>query len=119
MLDPAADLIRSRPNCQVKVEGHTDIRPIQTREFPSNQELSEARARAIVDYFVNIERLDAKIFSTRGFGPRRPVADNETEAGRLKNRRVEILISADDLKEVSIEPTPGGTRPDRVVLELR
>lgn len=119
VLDPAADIIRDRSHCRVRVEGHCDIRPIRTEEFPSNQELSEARAKAVIDYLVGVERLDRGLFSYRGFGERRPIADNETEAGRQKNRRVEIIISGDETAETSFRPIPQGDRPGTVKIELR
>jgi flagellar motor protein MotB len=119
VLDPAAEIIRSRPGCKVRIEGHCDIRPINTAEFPSNQELSEGRAQAVRDYLVNIEKLDGSIFRTRGFGPRRPIADNETAAGRQKNRRVEIIISGDKVKDQSFKPIAPGKRPGTVKVDLR
>ncbi len=119
ILDPAADIIRSRPGCRVRIEGHTDIRPIRTPEFPSNQELSEARAQAVRDYFVQIEQLDPAIFHVRGFGPRRPVADNETAAGRQKNRRVEIIITSEEAHDESFRPVVPGRYPPAVKVDLR
>jgi large repetitive protein len=119
ILDPAAEIIRARPGCRVRIEGHTDIRPIHTERFPSNQELSDARAQAVCDYFVKTERLDAEAFSVRGFGPRRPAADNETAAGRQKNRRVEIIILGEEAEEESFKPVAPGRYPQSVKVDLR
>jgi len=119
ILDPAAEIIRARPGCRVRIEGHADIRPIHTARFPSNQELSEARAQAVYDYFVKTERLGAEIFSTRGFGPRRPVADNDTAAGRQKNRRVEIIIHSEQASEESFQPGVPGRYPQSISIDVR
>jgi flagellar motor protein MotB len=119
VLGPAADAIRSRVGWKVRIEGHCDIRPIHTAEFPSNQELSDGRSRAVRDYLVNVEKLDPALFKVRGFGERRPIADNDTEAGRQKNRRVEIIIYADEVTDRSFEPAPPGIYPETVRLDLR
>lgn len=119
VLNPAADLIRERVGWKVRIEGHCDIRPIHTRGFPSNQELSDARAQAVRDYLVNVEQLDPALFKLRGFGERRPIADNETEAGRQKNRRVEIVVYSDEVKETDFKPVPPGRYPGEVRLDLR
>ncbi|AMD01802.1 OmpA/MotB family protein [Halomonas chromatireducens] len=75
----------------VSVEGHTDSIPIATARFPSNWELSSARAIAVLRYLaelgVDIERLRAV-----GYAETRPLASNETAEGRAENRRVELLL---------------------------
>ena len=76
----------------VQVEGFTDNRPIETRQFPSNWELSAARAAAVVRLFEQQE-LEPKRLSAVGFGEHHPVADNDTEEGRAENRRVALIIS--------------------------
>jgi len=77
----------------VTVEGHTDNVPISTYRFPSNWELSAVRASSVVRLFVGSgvapERLTAA-----GYADQRPVADNATEEGRSRNRRVAILIES-------------------------
>lgn len=98
---------------KVKVEGHTDDVPINTREFPSNWELSTRRASEIVKFFI-YKGVPPDQLSAEGFAEYRPVASNLTEAGRAKNRRVELVISQDDLVK-SIQETltlgrDGGTR---------
>jgi len=78
----------------VVVEGHTDDRPIDTEQFPSNWELSTARAAASVRFLQeNAPQYDPAHFTTVGYGPYHPRASNETDEGRARNRRVEILLS--------------------------
>lgn len=78
----------------IVVEGHTDNRPIRTSQFPSNWELSGARASSVVRFFLEQEAaLDPVSYKTIGFGEFRPVATNKTAEGRGRNRRVEILFS--------------------------
>mgnify|MGYP006422866505 CR=1 FL=1 len=77
----------------VAVEGHTDSLPIRTNRFPSNWELSSARASSVVRFLQKQEDvLDPGRYVTLGYGEHRPVAPNETVGGRAKNRRVEILF---------------------------
>ena len=76
----------------IRIEGHTDDRPIHTAQFPSNWELSSARANAVVrelhDDGINGEQLLAV-----GYGSSRPAAPNTSAESRAKNRRVEIILA--------------------------
>jgi chemotaxis protein MotB len=74
------------------IEGHTDNRPINTPQFPSNWTLSGARASSVVEYFVNTHEIDRHMIAGLGRGEYFPKADNNTEAGRAANRRVEIKV---------------------------
>ncbi len=88
----------------ITVEGHTDPTPIATLQFPSNWELSGARASSVVRLFVDSGVAPQRLTAT-GYGEQRPVASNDTQEGRARNRRVTILIEAqhpDDLKELPI-----------------
>jgi chemotaxis protein MotB len=93
VLTKLAEVVRELPDNPIYVEGHTDNVPIQTREFPSNWELSAARAasvvRRLIQYGVNPARMAAV-----GFGEHHPVADNSTEVGRYRNRRVVLVLQA-------------------------
>ncbi len=94
----------------ITVEGHTDPTPIATPQYPSNWELSGARASSVVRLFVESGVAPQRLTAT-GFGEQRPVASNETQEGRARNRRVTILIEAqhpDDVKELAVsgEPLP-------------
>ncbi len=77
----------------VVVEGHTDDRPIQTATFPSNWELSGARASSVVRFFLEQDTaLDPQQYIAVGYGEHHPKQTNLTAGGRAKNRRVEILF---------------------------
>lgn len=76
----------------VRVEGFTDNLPINTRQFPSNWELSSARASAVVRLFVE-EGIVPQRLSAVGYGEHRPVADNASAEGRARNRRVILKVS--------------------------
>ena len=95
VLSSIAELLSSIDNTIV-VEGHTDNRPISTAEFPSNWELSVDRAVNVVKYFVENTGIDPKRLSATGYGEHHPVVPNDTEENMAKNRRVNILIIADD-----------------------
>jgi chemotaxis protein MotB len=77
----------------LRVEGHTDNRPISTRYYPSNWELSSARAASVVHRFARGGISPARL-SVIGFGEFRPAQSNDTAAGRNANRRVVIVILA-------------------------
>ena len=91
-LDEAAAIVRKYVGRRVSIEGHTDNVPIHTADFASNQELSQARAKAVRAYFVKLRNLDGARLTAKGWGDSHPIADNAVEAGRGKNRRVEIII---------------------------
>jgi chemotaxis protein MotB len=91
LLNQVARAIKKVPDA-VRVEGHTDNIPIQTARFPSNWELSVARAVTVVKYFVEVGGIEPRRLSAVGYGESRPRVANDTPANRMKNRRVEILI---------------------------
>jgi hypothetical protein len=90
ILDRISDLV-PRINYRVDVQGHTDSIPISTTAFPSNWELSAARAGRAVRYLVE-KGAPAERFRAIGLAETRPVASNETSDGRANNRRVEFLF---------------------------
>jgi chemotaxis protein MotB len=77
----------------VKVEGHTDSRPINTAQYPSNWELSGARASSVIRFLISDKELEPGRFIAIGYGDTRPVAPNTTADNLQKNRRVVIVIS--------------------------
>lgn len=76
----------------IRVEGHSDKDPINSRMFPSNWELSAYRAASVVRYLINTVGINKNRFVTVGYADSRPIASNETEEGKKANRRVEIVI---------------------------
>ncbi|MEC1263046.1 flagellar motor protein MotS [Bacillus swezeyi] len=92
LLHKIAVLLKTVSN-PINVEGHTDNRPISTYRFPSNWELSAARASTVIGYFTEKEKLDSSRFLAVGYADTKPVRDNRTESHMKENRRVEIVIS--------------------------
>ena len=90
-LEKLAALIQKVPY-PVRVEGHTDNVPIHTARFPSNWELSTARAVSVVKYFAESGKINPQRLSAVGYGETRPVAPNDTATNRSRNRRVEIVL---------------------------
>lgn len=76
----------------IEIEGHTDNVPMRSSKYANNNELSSARALSVFDYLMDNTSLDPARIKHSGRGEYVPVADNGTEAGRAKNRRVEIRI---------------------------
>jgi chemotaxis protein MotB len=76
----------------LRVEGHTDNVPISTAQFPSNWELSGARATNVLRYMIKNYNVDPTMLSATGYGEFRPTAENNTPEGRNKNRRVDIVL---------------------------
>jgi chemotaxis protein MotB len=89
-----AEILRRYPNL-IEVEGHTDNRAIETHEFPSNWELSAARASCVVRLMIESGIEEGRLKAI-GHAANRPVASNETSQGRLRNRRVEIQVLSGD-----------------------
>lgn len=101
LLDALAGTLQKIRN-PVRIEGHTDSVPIHNARFPSNWELSTARATTIVRYLLTRYRFEPNRLSAAGYGEFRPVASNRSEAGRLQNRRVDIVILSG--REMQAEP---------------
>ncbi|MBI5582916.1 MAG: OmpA family protein [Deltaproteobacteria bacterium] len=76
----------------IRIEGHTDNVPINTAQFPSNWELSTARATTIIRYLLTHFKFDPQKLSAAGYGEHRPVASNESLEGRNQNRRVDVVV---------------------------
>lgn len=84
---------QSRP---IRVEGHTDNTPITTAKYPSNWELSTARATNIVRYLITSHHFSPTRLSAAGYGEFKPVDNNSSIEGKQKNRRVDIVILNDN-----------------------
>lgn len=76
----------------IEIEGHTDNVPMKSAQYPSNEELSSARALSVFYYLLDNTSLNPVNMKHAGMGERMPIADNATPEGRSRNRRVEILI---------------------------
>ena len=87
MLDRVVSWLSDHPELKVEIGGHTDSRGSDAY----NQKLSENRAKAVYDYFVS-HGIDASRLSYKGYGESRPIATNETDEGRQRNRRVELQL---------------------------
>ena len=86
-----ASSLAQSPETDVAIYGHTD----NTGSREINQKLSEERAQAVSNYLIG-QKIDPNRITTRGLAYDAPIADNSTEEGRAQNRRVEILITAND-----------------------
>jgi chemotaxis protein MotB len=95
----------------LRIEGHTDNRPIATPQFPSNWELSGARAARIVR-LLESRGVDPVRMSMAGQGEHQPVADNATADGRNRNRRVVLLIL--DRSASATPPATAAATPEAV-----
>jgi outer membrane protein OmpA-like peptidoglycan-associated protein len=83
-----ATIIRASPNGRTRLEGHTDS--VGKDEY--NQKLSERRAKSVKEWLVTNEHLDAAKLIAKGWGKTKPIAPNDTDANRQKNRRLEAII---------------------------
>lgn len=91
VLSMISDILIDIPN-DIMIEGHTDDLPIRTDEFPSNWELSTARAVNVIKFLIEETDFDPAQLSAAGYSEYRPVATNDRPEGRAKNRRVEVVI---------------------------
>mgnify|MGYP004457619493 FL=1 len=96
LLSKVGDILKIYDDHMIKIEGHTDNVPISSSTFKNNMWLSTARATQVFEYFTNHKHLDPKTLETTGRSQYDPVADNKTEKGRARNRRVEIKIYTEE-----------------------
>ena len=95
VLDKVSTILKGVKDKQIQVEGHTDNVPIVSslkKKFPTNWELSTARASEVVRYLQETGGIDPKFLSATGYSEFQPVASNETDKGKQKNRRIEIVL---------------------------
>ena len=90
ILEKISTVLAVEPN-QIKVEGHTDNLPINTANFPSNWELSVIRSTNVVHILLH-DGISPDRLSAAGYGEFRPISSNDTDAGRGKNRRIDLII---------------------------
>jgi chemotaxis protein MotB len=112
VLDQMIEYLQSSGDTRlIRVEGHTDnveIGPSLKSRYPSNWELSKARANGVVRYLVEKGGLDSARLSSVGYGDSKPAASNAIEEGRTKNRRVEILLYAPESNSQESKPESPG-----------
>ncbi|MGO9947969.1 MAG: flagellar motor protein MotD [Steroidobacteraceae bacterium] len=110
VLDKLAEVLQPFPN-PIRVEGHTDNRPIHTGAFPSNWELSAARAASVVHQFTR-QGIDPLRLEIVGFGEFRPRQANDTSEGRNANRRVAVLVLEAVSPGDAVTPKPAAVSPE-------
>ncbi|MFZ5979686.1 MAG: PKD domain-containing protein, partial [Candidatus Zixiibacteriota bacterium] len=118
VLEELADSIKKYDGAEIKLEGHCDYRRIHTKKFPSNWELSFARAKSVADWLIQESGIDSTILSYEGFAATRPVDTGHTTEALQRNRRVEVFITGKkgpvvDFKAITVNEWKGTT-----VLEL-
>lgn len=87
------DILKQYSGYKIEIIGHTDNVPqTNTKRFKNNRHLSAARALAVADYLIDEKQIDERNVEFTGKGEQEPIASNETEEGRAKNRRVEIRL---------------------------
>ncbi|WP_298271207.1 flagellar motor protein MotB [Geobacter sp.] len=105
LLTKVAETLSGYSNA-LRVEGHTDNVPISSHLFPSNWELSTARATNIVHFLLKSYDFEPGLVSAAGFGEFRPIADNTSAEGRAKNRRVDIVLLSGEGEKAEPEKMP-------------
>jgi chemotaxis protein MotB len=102
LLDTLATSLVSLGN-YIRIEGHTDDVPIHNERFPSNWELSTARATAVISHLIVKFGLSPELISAAGYAEYRPSAPNDTVEGRARNRRVDVVV---------LNPAAAGAEPN-------
>jgi len=90
-LDYMADILKAESS-PIIIEGHTDNLPIKTKKYPSNYELSLARANSVKNYLVKHKGIAASRITVTGYGDSKPLVVNNTEINRYKNRRAQVVV---------------------------
>ncbi len=106
VLKQVSDILKKVADKQIRIEGHTDNVPIRGKlkeRYPTNWELSTARATNVVRYLIEEGGVDQVNLAAVGYADTRPVASNDGEEGRTTNRRIEITLYPKDLSEIAGE----------------
>jgi OOP family OmpA-OmpF porin len=105
LLDEVAQVIKDNPQIKkLRVEGHAS----SEGSDDYNLKLSDKRANAVMKYLTNQGGIDTGMLSAKGYGEAQPIASNDTEEGREKNRRVEFTILEQDVTQKKVEVTDDG-----------
>ena len=91
IIEKISDVIKESGK-SIRIEGHTDNVPINTGKYPSNWELSTARAVNVLKYLIELKDIEPWRLSAVGYGEYHPIDTNDAVDGRQKNRRVDIMI---------------------------
>ncbi len=105
LLEPLGKIVRIEREHPIVIEGYTDNVPIRSSQFPTNWELSGARASRVVRHFIS-DGVPIRRLSAMQYAQQHPLASNDTEQGRSKNRRVEIVLT-----RINTTSTQGGETP--------
>lgn len=92
VIESIGKMLLSLPGNHIRVEGNTDTDPIRTSSFPSNWELSSARATNVLRLLVEKSGINPKVISAVGYGEHRPKFANDSEEHKAANRRVDIVL---------------------------
>lgn len=95
IMNQVGEVLATLPNKNIQVEGHTDNNPIYGRlqqRYPTNWELSTARATSVLRYLIEQTGMNPQDFSATGYADTRPAAENDSKEGQAQNRRVEIVL---------------------------
>lgn len=110
LLQVIGEIVNELPN-EIRVEGHTDTVPVATARYPSNWELSSARATAVLRHLVEQVGVEPSRVFAAGFGEFRPIASNETPEGRSLNRRADIVVLYEPGQLALPDALPAGDEP--------
>ena len=114
LLQEVAQVIKDNPHIKkIEVEGHASSEGSDDH----NMKLSGRRAKAVMKYLTSDGGIDKAMLQSKGYGEDRPIADNETEDGRIKNRRVEFTILEQEVTQKKVEITDDGT--EKVIEEKK
>ncbi|HEX5471453.1 MAG TPA: OmpA family protein [Lacipirellulaceae bacterium] len=94
----AADVTQNYPRQLIGIEGHTDNSPMTSPQFPTEQHLAVAQAMAVYDTLTRAEGMPAQQLFVVGHGSSHPIVSNGTEAGRARNRRIEVVIYPETMR---------------------
>ena len=103
----------------IGIEGHTDNEPIKHSKWKSNWELSTARATSVLHYIVDKKDINPKRVAAIGYGEYRPVASNDTVAGKKQNRRVEIVILPKNMEKIQADMDKITQRKQQIERQLK
>lgn len=119
MLRTITDSLRQR-SVDIRVEGHTDNRPIHTARFRSNWDLSTARATAVLTELLVGDPFPPERMSAAGYGEFHPIAGNDTDLGRQQNRRVDLVVSLHaNSGDAGVAPQPADPFSDLALFPAR